>query len=83
MDLLIRRIAALTPYSLVFISLQDKGLGAVIISQSCPEKNVANPGLQVVKSLICGRAPVPIHYLFPGKGSFGCKARENGLQVVY
>ena len=27
------------------ISLQDKGLGAIIIGQSGPEKHVANPGL--------------------------------------
>ena len=27
------------------ISLQDKGLGAIIISQGDPEKHVANPGL--------------------------------------
>ena len=62
--------------------LQDKGLDAVIISQSHPEKHIANPVLQAVKSLICGGVPVLICYLFPEEGSFGCKAREKGLQIV-
>ena len=47
------------------IGLQDKGLCVVIICQSGPEKHVTNPGLQAVKSLICGGVPVPICYLFP------------------
>ena len=64
------------------ISLQDKGLGTVIISQCGPEKHVANQGLQAVKSLIHGGVPVPICYLLPEEGSVGCKAREKGLQVV-
>ena len=42
------------------ISLQDKGLCAVIISQSGPEEFVANSGLQAVEGLICGGVPAPI-----------------------
>ena len=40
------------------IGLLDKGLCAVIICQSGPEKHVTNPGLQAVKILICGGVPV-------------------------
>ena len=58
------------------VSPQDKGLCAVIISQSGPEKNVAIPGLQAVKYLICGGVPVQICYLLPEKGSFRCKPME-------
>ena len=47
------------------ISLQDKGLCAVIICKSVPKKHVANTGLQVVKCLICGGVPVSICYLLP------------------
>ena len=53
------------------IGLQDKGLDAIIICLSGPEEHVAKPGLQVVKSLICGEVPVPICYLLPEEGSFG------------
>ena len=62
------------------ISLQDKGLCAAIICQRGLQKHVANLGFQVVKCLICGGVPVP--YLLPEKGSFRCKGREEGLQVV-
>ena len=54
------------------ISLQDKELCMVIISLNCPEKHIANPGLQVVKGLICGGVLVPICYLLPEEGGFRC-----------
>ena len=57
-------------------------MGAIIISQSGPEKHVTKPGLKAVESLIYEGIPVPICYLLPEEGSFGYKAKEKGLQVV-
>ena len=62
------------------IGLQKKELCVVIISPSGPEKHAANPGLQVVKCLICGGVLVPICYLLPEDDSLRCKAWEKGLK---
>ena len=45
------------------ISPEDKGLHTVIISQSGPEKHVANPGLQAVEILVSGGVQVPTCHL--------------------
>ena len=59
------------------ISLQDKGLGAILIGQSGPEKHVANPGLHAVKSLVSQGVPVPICYFFPKKVVLDAKLGRN------
>ena len=54
----------------------------ILLGQSGPEKHVTNAGLQVLKSLASGGIPVPMGYFLCKEGSFGCKAKEKGMQVV-